>query len=192
MKKILALCLALTFTLFFETAINASTIPVNVEPGSSVTIAKQLRPTDPGYNLTGNFGITEQILLNADYGTQSKTVTLGARYEIQENMALKATYAVDPSKWTGEFLMKQKLKNSLFLVEALEVEGNDYIITGQVESLLGKAGVLNAGLKLQDPDTLLLLGGEFFLGGVTIGLDYSVPFSNLGDSVITIFIDIAF
>ena len=95
MKKLFSVLLAVAMTVLCVGVVMANTIPVAVSKSNSI-ILEDTNLDNDNYAITGNFGVSDQLLLKAGLspeGDLPQTYTLGMRYEFAKNMALALDYS---------------------------------------------------------------------------------------------------
>lgn len=187
MKKIVCLILAMVMVMAVGTSATATTIGVNVKPGYSIAVEKDLEPDTDAWFIYANLGLSEKWLLKVGYVTDDDLFYFGGRYEIVNNLALGFGYYGhdDFNKYCIDLRGKLNLTERLDLVGMLKYNYKDFDgsgstdswdITSQLECKLGKSFIINAGFKYvdteTDSDTYYVVGGEYYLKKVTIYFDY--------------------
>ena len=92
----LTLLLTLVLTLSVGYVTLASTIGIGATEGFQAEIGTYVTPSDYDDNLfiTGYFGLDEKTQFSLKYATDSKDITLGARYAFAENMAVTLDFCM--------------------------------------------------------------------------------------------------
>lgn len=211
MKKLSVLLLAFVLVVALSTATMASTMGVNVNEGYSVTLEKSDAADD--ITITGNFGVSDELLLMLGYTTESEIISLSARYELMENVALTAGYDFSDydNAWaigvrgklgmTDELALTGKFEYSnyssdfgLFDNTAITLFGQaEYAFTEKFVATLG-VGYTKADFDVFGEDSLTnyVLGFEFYPTETIVAwVDYET-YNNDNDATIYFGIDFAF
>jgi hypothetical protein len=183
LKKIASLLLVVSMMVTLGAAALADTMGVNVSEGYSVSLERPDFDVD-SYKLTGNFGVSDDILVWLAYETEDSdnykegTTSLGLRYEFMDNVAGIFEYETCDSY--NQFAIgargKYVLSDPLALVGQVKYVSKDpeyedtldgFNIKGQAEYAFSQVVTGNAGLeyeKMKDYDskTTYLAGLEFY------------------------------
>lgn len=142
MKKLLVLILTLAMILSVGYVTLASTIGIGATEGFQAEVGTYAAPSDYDDNvyLTGYYGLNEKTLFSLGYATDSKDMTLGARYAFAENMAVTLDYLIPDAEdadnvATIGFRYKANISDALALVGVLEY--TDYDPEAQID-LIGQ------------------------------------------------------
>lgn len=144
MKKLLVLILTLVMILSVGYVTLASTIGIGATEGFQAEVGTYVAPSDYDDNvyLTGYYGLNEKTLFSLGYATDSKDLTLGARYAFAKNMAVTLDYLIPDTEdvdnvATIGFRYKANISDALALVGVLEYTDSDpeaqIDVIGQVE-----------------------------------------------------------
>jgi len=190
MKKLLILLMALVMTLSVGYVTLASTIGIGATEGFQVEVGKIVSPSDADDNvyLTGYYGLDEKTLFYLDYASDSKDITLKARYAFAENMAATLYYYMPDAKnedntITLGFRYKAEISKPLALVGVLEYTDTDpdakIEFIGQAEYSFNDMVVGTLGFDfIDDGDTDgtdIILGIETYpTEKLCIYLDYAI------------------
>jgi hypothetical protein len=183
LKKIITLILAISMVATLSAAALAGTMGVNVSEGYSVSLERPDFDVD-SYKLTGNFGVSDDILVWLAYETEDSdhykdgTTTLGLRYEFMNNVAGIFEYETCDSY--NQFAIgargKYALSDPLALVGQVKYLSKDpeygdnldgFNVKGQAEYAFSKVVTGNAGIEYEkmkdfDSTTTYLAGLEFY------------------------------
>lgn len=153
--------MALVMTLAFGYVTMASTIGIGAGEGFTFEISKQIDPSDDNINVTGHYGLNEQTLLSLGYATDSKDISLGARYAFNENMAATLNYTMADAEEASDvtalgFRYKKELNDALALVGVVSYADRDVLtemgLLGQAEYKFNDMFVGNLGFVYADTD----------------------------------------
>lgn len=144
MKNLLVLILTLAMILSVGYVTLASTIGIGATEGFQAEVGAYAAPSDYDDNvdLTGYYGLNEKTLFSLGYATDSKDLTLGARYAFAKNMAVTLDYLIPDAEdvdnvATIGFRYKANISDALALVGVLEYTDSDpeaqIDVIGQVE-----------------------------------------------------------
>lgn len=161
MKKLVALTMALVMTLAFGYVTMASTMGIGAGEGFSVEISNQIDPSSDEINVTGYYGLNEQTQFSLGYGTDSKDITLGARYAFNNKMAATLDHTIADAENASDvtalgFRYKTQLNNALALAGELSYADADEVtamgLKGQAEYKFNDMFVGNLGFHYIDTD----------------------------------------
>lgn len=161
MKKLVALTMALVMTFAFGYVTMASTIGIGAGEGFSVEISNQIDPSEDNIDVTGYYGLNEKTQFSLGYGTDSKDISLGARYAFNNNMAATLDYTVADAEDASDitelgFRYKAPLNDNLALVGVLSYADADEVsamgLKGQAEYKFNDMFVGNLGFDYVDTD----------------------------------------
>jgi hypothetical protein len=182
LKKLVTLLLAMSMVVTLGATTLAKTMGVNVAEGYSVSLERPDFDVD-SYKLTGNFGVSDDILVWMAYETEDSdnykdgTTSLGLRYEFMENVA--GIFEYETCDNYNQFAIgargKYALSDPLALVGEAKYlnrdpDGGDsyggFNLKGQAEYVFSQMVTGNAGIeynKMEDYDstTTYLAGLEF-------------------------------
>lgn len=144
MKKLLVLILTLAMILSVGYVTLASTIGIGATEGFQAEVGTYVAPSnyDDNVYLTGYYGLNKKTLFSVGYATDSKDITLGARYAFAENMAVTLDYLIPDAEdndnlATIGFRYKANISDALALVGVLKYTDSDpkaqIDLIGQVE-----------------------------------------------------------
>jgi len=214
MKKCLTLLLTLSLIFALSAAAMAGAMGVNVNEGYSVDIEKP-NCSVGSYSVTGNFGISDNVLFWLCYATESDadnalaTTSLGGRFEIIENLAATFSYATndDSNEWTLGIRGKAPINDVFALTGKIEYINTDpdtgddftaYLLFGQAEYAFSKYVTGNLGAKYyynndaESSTTYYLAGLEIYpTAKTTLWLDYTKD-NNDSDAVYGLGVEFAF
>ncbi len=165
MKKLVALTMTLVMTFAFGYVTMASTIGIGAGEGFSAEISNQIDPSEDEIDVTGYYGLNKQTQLSIGYGTDSKDITLGARYAFNENMAATLDYTMADAEEASDvtalgFRYKAALNDALALVGKLSYADADEVtamgLLGQAEYKFNDKVVGNLGFDYVSPDSDLV------------------------------------
>lgn len=132
MKKTLVLLMALVLTLSVGYVTLASTIGIGATEGFQAEIGTYVAPSDYDDNvfITGCYGLNEKTQFSLEYATDSKDITLGARYVFAENMAITLNFYMPDAEdaddeITAGLRYKANIDDALALVGVLEYTNTD-------------------------------------------------------------------
>ena len=184
MKKLLIFTYAiLMMFLTFSISTSAKVIDVEVTPGVSVSLEKQLKPSADPILVTGNWGLNDHLLLKCAYLTEEERNMIGGRYAFNEKMAVlfEREWKDNDSSNKYGFIYKLNLNDSWDLIGLAEYESKEITLTGQAEYQLFDAITAYAGFEYAKPDqgaafTDLLVGAEFKpIDIFALYFDYIIP-----------------
>lgn len=166
---------------------SASTIPVNITPGWVVQISGQSAIGNDLFTSVGaNFN--DQLALGLGYASPSNYYIVSVRYSFVENYAVALSYATsNPIAWNMDFRMKYDFDESLALVGVAGFDGNPYL-TGQVEYWFLEQVSGNIGFNYSASVSSLILGVEFVIDRLDIGLDCRFPGNDPEQSQVALFV----
>jgi opacity protein-like surface antigen len=162
MKKLVALTMALVMTFAFGYVTMAGTIGIGANEGFTAEIKKQIEPSEDEIRINGYFGLNEQTQFSLGYGTDSKDITLGARYAFADNMAVTLDHTMADAEDAVDttalgFRYKHQLNNALALVGVVSYVDMDEItimgLEGQAEYQFNDQVVGNLGFQYGSPDS---------------------------------------
>lgn len=210
MKKLFVLSLAVILTLAFASVSMASTIGVNVNKGWSVSVEKADTDADE-IEITGNYGISDQLMLSVGFVTEIDAISLGVRYEFAENAAINFKYytydinGIDFSDYYLDVRGKANLSDKIALTGKLgyirfedDFDTEDgFEIVGLAEYSFNDFVTANLGAsytEIENSDiTKILLGFEFYpTENLTLWVDYSFDADDSDNDCVGIGIEFAF
>ncbi len=165
MKKLVALTMALVMTFAFGYVTMASTIGIGAGEGFSAEISNQIDPSEDNIDVTGYYGLNEKTQFSLGYGTDSKDITLGARYAFNDNMAATLDYTMADAEEASDttalgFRYKTQLNDAVALVGKLSYTDRDTEtemgLLGQAEYKFNDKVVGNLGFDYVSPDSDLM------------------------------------
>lgn len=185
MKKFVALTMALVMTFAFGYVTMASTIGIGASEGFSLEIANQVDPSSDEIDVTGYFGLNEKTQFSLGYGTDSKDITLGARYAFNNNMAATLDYTIADAEDASDiaelgFRYKTALTDNLALVGVVSYadmdEATEMGLKAQAEYKINDMFVGTLGFHYVNPDSDLVELDDYT--NVVAGIEVS-PLENL-------------
>jgi len=192
--------MALVLTFAFGYVTMASTIGIGANEGFAAEIKNQIEPSEDEINVTGYYGLNEQTQFSLGYGTDSKDITLGARYAFADNMAVTLDHTMADAEDGIDttvlgFRYKHQLNDVLALVGVVSYTDMDEItimgLDGQAEYQFNDQVVGNLGFQYGSPDsdlieldayTNIVAGVEIKpIENVTAFLDYTMVDEEIAD-----------
>lgn len=165
MKKLVVLTMALVMTFAFGYVTLASTIGIGASEGFTAEVVKTVDPSEDNIDVTGYYGLNEQTQLSLGYGTDSKDISLGARFAFDKNMAATLNYTMADAEDGFDttalgFRYKAELNDALALVGVVSYTDMDVAtemgLKGQAEYKFNDKVVGNAGFDYVSPDSDLM------------------------------------
>jgi hypothetical protein len=188
MKKWIIVCLIVAILAVFTSGASASTIPVNVSPGLILQFSGQ---SAIGNDLFTSFGANfdDHLALGLEYATPSNYFIASVRYSFVKNFAAALSYSTsNPIAWNADFRMKYDFDESLALVGVAGFDGTYLNGTGQAEYWFSEQLAGNIGFGYNQSISSLILGGEFLMDRIDMGLNCRFPVSNSGQSQVELFV----
>jgi hypothetical protein len=207
MKKLIVITLSLAMVIAFASATMASTLGVNVSKGNTLCIERS-EIYGEQTSITGNFGVSDNLLLSAAYITLSDNFSLGARYEIIENLAVAAKYiseadGADYDTWNIDFRGKLPLNKKLSLAGKAGYSDTgdstvnlyaaaEYAVTDNFIPTLA-VDYYDYDIDGADSDTYIVLGMDIYpLKNFFIYLDYNIHTEASENNAVYIGLEYAF
>lgn len=178
MKKALVLALTVVLTLACSVLTMASTMKVNVDEGFKSVYVGFPDIDENGFDIIGNYAVDGQLLVYAGLTIDNKYsgkdgILLGARYELQKNLAAALDCSED---WWGISLLgkhnysKQLDFTGKLAYNSYDGDFSDITIVGQAEYAVDDRLVPTIGLKMvrtswdghSDSDSGIILGLDFY------------------------------
>lgn len=186
MKKCCCFLLTLLIFSLFTNNVSASTIPINISPGYIIQISSS--PDDNNLRGDFEFDLQDKLALSLEYVSVSNYYSLLGRYSFVKNMAVGFSFSSsNPAAWNIDFRMRRQINESLAVAGILGYNGVTPNLTGQVEDWFTDQLAGNVGFAYQNSATSLVLGTEFLIERMDIGLDLYVPAGNTGQIQVAAF-----
>lgn len=188
MKKFIIFCLTVFILVAFTSAASASTIPVNVFSGFTLQLSGQ---SAIGNDLFTSFGanFNDRLALGLGYASPSDYYIASVRYSFVKNFAVALSYSnSNPTDWNMDVRMKYDFDESLALVGVAGFDGTYPNGTGQAEYWFSEQIAGNIGFSYNKSISSLILGGEFLIDRIDMGLDFRFPVSTPGQTQVTLFV----
>jgi hypothetical protein len=189
MKKWVMIGFTLLIGVISISTASASTIPVNVSPGLTLEFRGQSVSAN---NLIASLGFNpnDDLALGLGYSSPSNDYIFSVRYLFVENIAVAASYAnSDPTAYNIDLRLKYDFDESLALVGLVGYNGTTYFnVTGQTEYWFSEQFAGNIGFSYNQSTTSLILGAEFLIDRIDMGLDCRIPADNSGQSIVVLFV----
>jgi hypothetical protein len=192
MKKYLVLLLTILMCGSLASTAFAGTIPIEVSSGNSIRFSGQ---SSAGNDLSAAFcfNFIDRIAISLQYTTPSSYYTLSTRYSFWDNIAVSFSYSnSNPITWNVDFRMKYDCDESLALVGLLAYDGVNPGLTGQIEYRFHDQFAGNLGLKYQNTERSLIVGCEFVIDKIDIGLDCYFTDNNFYSAQAALFVQYTF
>lgn len=188
MKKWIIACLSIFILALFTSAASASTIPVNVSPGLILQFSGQ---SATGSDLVTSFGanLNDHWALGLGYANPSSYFITSVRYAFIKNFAAALSYSSsNPIAWNADLRMKYDFDESLALVGVVGFDGTNPNGTGQVEYWYSEQLSGNIGVGYNQSALSMILGGEFLIDRIDMGLNCRFPVSTPGQTQVELFV----